>query len=85
MYKYKYKVSQKSVDVRHFTIVTDRRLQDDTIEEDIIDAIRQVNIPLQRKTDSIEYNTDDCVNCVITYVKTTFGDDPQIDWFGVEE
>jgi hypothetical protein len=75
--KYKYNVTEQTVDVRNFTIETDKPLQDDC-HEDIVDAICMVSITKEGDTET--GTTDDGVNFKVTYDDTDYGDDSQVDW-----
>ena len=81
MTKYKYFVTDQTVDVRHFTIETDKPLQDDPYN-DIIDTICMVNIT--KEGDEETGRTVDGVNFKVTYDGTNYGDDSQVDWDLIE-
>ena len=75
--KYIYNVTEQSVDVRNFTIETDKPLQDDC-GDDVLEAICTVSIT--KKGDEETGTTEDGVNYKVTYVDTDYGDDSQMDW-----
>ena len=75
--KYRYNVTEQTVDVRNFTIETDKPLQDDC-QDDIRNAICEVSIT--KEGDEETGKTDDGVNYKVTYVDTDFGDDAQVGW-----
>ena len=75
--KYIYNVTEQSVDVRNFTIETDKPLQDDC-GDDVLEAICMVSIT--KKGDEETGTTEDGVNYKVTYVDTDYGDDSQMDW-----
>ena len=75
--KYIYNVTEQTVDVRNFTIETDKPLQDDC-QDDIVDSICMVSIT--KEGDEETGRTVDEVNFKVTYVGTDYGDDAQIDW-----
>ena len=75
--KHIYKVSEQSVDVRNFTIETDKKLQDDC-HDDILDAICMVSIT--EEGDEETGTTDNGVNYKVTYVGTDYGDNSEMDW-----
>ena len=79
--KYKYFVTEQTVDVRNFTIETDKPLQDDPYN-DIIDTICMVNIT--KEGDEETGRTVDGVNFKVTYDGTNYGDDSQVDWDLIE-
>ena len=81
MTKYKYFVTDQTVDVRNFTIETDKPLQDDPYN-DIIDTICMVNIT--KEGDEETGRTVDGVNFKVTYDGTNYGDDSQVDWDLIE-
>ncbi len=81
MTKYKYFVTEQTVDVRNFTIETDKPLQDDPYN-DIIDTICMVNIT--KEGDEETGRTVDGVNFKVTYDGTNYGDDSQVDWDLIE-
>ena len=76
-YKHIYKVSEQTVDVRNFTIETDKPLQDDC-HDDILEAICMVSITKDGDTEKIK--TEDGVEGKVTFVGTEYGDDAQMDW-----
>ena len=76
-YKYIYKITEQSVDVRNFTIETNKPLQDDC-GDDINNAICEVSIT--KEGDEETGTTEDGVNYKVTYVDTDYGDDSQTDW-----
>jgi len=76
--KYKYFVTEQTVDVRNFTIETDKPFTDDDEYGKILDAICMVSVT--KKGDEKTGTTDDGVNYKVTYVGTDYGDDGQIDW-----
>jgi hypothetical protein len=80
--KYIYKVTEQSVDVRNFTIETDKPLQDDC-GDDIGEVICMVSITKEGDTET--GTTDYGVNYKVTYVDTDYGDDAQLDWEKSEE
>ena len=80
-YKHIYKVTEQSVDVRNFTIETDKPLQDDC-GDDVLEAICMVSIT--KEGDEETGTTEDGVNYKVTYVDTDYGDDSQTDWHMVE-
>jgi hypothetical protein len=65
---YEYEATEQSVDVRNFSIVSDRKLT----ESEILDAICLPNI--SKVGDCI---TDDGIT--VTYLWTDYGDDAQFD------
>ena len=75
--KYIYNVTEQTVDVRNFTIDTDKPLKDDPYN-DIVDTICMVSIT--KEGDEETGTTDDGVNYKVTYVDTDYGDDGQMDW-----
>ena len=75
--KYIYNVTEQSVDVRNFTIETDKPLQDDC-GDDVLEAICMVSIT--KEGDEETGTTEDGVNYKVTYVDTDYGDDSQMDW-----
>ena len=75
--KHIYKVSEQSVDVRNFTIETDKKLQDDC-HDDILEAICMVSIT--EEGDQETGTTDNGVNYKVTYVGTDYGDNSEMDW-----
>ena len=77
MSKHIYQVTEQSVDVRNFTIETDKPLQDDC-GDDVLEAICTVSIT--KKGDEETGTTEDGVNYKVTYVDTDYGDDSQMDW-----
>ena len=79
--KYKYFVTEQTVDVRHFEIETDKPLQDDPYNY-IIDTICMVSII--KKGDEETGRTVDGVNFKVTYEGTDYGDDGQVDWDLIE-
>ena len=79
--KYKYFVTEQTVDVRNFTIETDKPLQDDPYNG-IIDTICMVSII--KKGDEETGRTVDGVNFKVTYEGTDYGDDGQVDWDLIE-
>tara|TARA_R110002050_G_scaffold26286_6_gene69507 strand:- start:1688 stop:1966 length:279 start_codon:yes stop_codon:yes gene_type:complete len=79
--KYIYNVTEQTVDVRNFTIETDKPLQDDC-QGDIVDSICMVSIT--KEGDEETGTTDDGVNYKVTYVDTDYGDDSQVDWDLIE-
>ena len=76
--KYKYFVKEQTVDVRNFTIETDKPFTDDDEYGKILNAICEVDIT--KKGDEETGRTVDGVNYKVTYVGTDYGDDGQIDW-----
>ena len=82
MSKHIYHVTEQSVDVRNFTIETDKPLQDDCYS-DIVDAICMVSITKEGDTET--GTTEDGVNYKVTYIDTDYGDDSQVDWDMSEE
>ena len=72
-----YQVTEQSVDVRNFTIETDKPLQDDC-GDDVLEAICMVSIT--KEGDEETGTTEDGVNYKVTYVDTDYGDDSQMDW-----
>jgi len=82
MSKHIYKVTEQSVDVRNFTIETDKPLQDDCYD-DIVNTICMVSITKEGDTET--GTTDDGVNYKVTYVDTDCGDDSQVDWEEVSD
>ena len=76
--KYKYFVKEQTVDVRNFTIETDKPFTDDDEYGKILNAICEVDIT--KKGDEETGRTVDGVNYKVTYVDTDYGDDGQIDW-----
>ena len=77
MSKHIYRVSEQTVDVRNFTIETDKPLQDDC-QDDIRNAICEVSIT--KEGDEETGTTNNGVNYKVTYVDTDYGDDGQMDW-----
>ena len=77
MSKHMYQVTEQSVDVRNFTIETDKPLQDDC-GDDVLEAICMVSIT--KEGDEETGTTEDGVNYKVTYVDTDYGDDSQMDW-----
>ena len=77
MSKHIYQVTEQSVDVRNFTIETDKPLQDDC-GDDVLEAICMVSIT--KEGDEETGTTEDGVNYKVTYVDTDYGDDSQMDW-----
>ena len=76
--KYKYFVKEQTVDVRNFTIETDKPFTDDDEYGKILNVICEVDIT--KKGDEETGRTVDGVNYKVTYVGTDYGDDGQIDW-----
>ena len=83
--KYIYNVTEQTVDVRNFTIETDKPLGsfEDDPYNDIIDSICMVNITKEGSEQT--GRTVDGVNFKVTYVDTDYGDDGQINWDMSEE
>ena len=79
--KYIYNVTEQTVDVRNFTIETDKPLQDDPYN-DIVDTICMVSII--KNGDEETGRTVDGVNFKVTYEGTDYGDDGQVDWDLIE-
>ena len=78
--KYKYFVTEQTVDVRNFTIETDKPFTDDEYGK-ILNAICEVDIT--KKGDTLT-DTTDGVTYKVTYDGTDYGDDGQIDWDLIE-
>ena len=78
--KYIYYVTEQTVDVRNFTIETDKPFtdNDDGAQGYIHDAICEVSIAKEGDTET--GTTDDGVNSKVTYVDTDYGDNSQVDW-----
>jgi len=73
--KYEYEATEQSVDVRNFSIVSDRKLTWDELNEAIC-------MPSITKEGNCE--TDDGIT--VTYLWTDYGDDAQVDFNGdIEE
>ena len=72
-----YRVTEQTVDVRNYTIKTDKPLQDDC-HDDIIEAICMVDIT--KEGDTARGITEDGVKYKVTYDDTAYGDDSQVDW-----
>ena len=85
MSKHIYRVSEQTVDVRKFTIETDKPFtdNDDDGQDYILDAICEVSIT--KEGDESTGTTDDGVNYKVTYVDTDYGDNCEIDWEKSEE
>ena len=83
--KYIYKVTEQTVDVRNFTIETDKPFTDNGDDGDgyILDAICEVSIT--KEGDTKTGTTDDGVNYKVTYVDTDYGGDSEMDWDMSEE
>ena len=69
--KYEYEVTEQSVDVRNFSIVSDRKLTWDELNE----AICMPSI-----TKDGDCKTDDGIT--VTYLYTDYGDDSEFDVMG---
>ena len=81
--KYKYFVTEQTVDVRNFTIETDKPFTETNDEYGkILNAICEVDIT--KKGDEETGTTDDGVNYKVTYEGTDYGDYGQIDWDLIE-
>tara|TARA_A100001391_G_scaffold204083_1_gene198439 strand:+ start:652 stop:912 length:261 start_codon:yes stop_codon:yes gene_type:complete len=78
--KYIYHVTEQTVDVRNFTIETDKPFtdNDDDGQGYIHNAICEVSIT--KEGDESTGTTNDGVNYKVTYVDTYYGDDAQVDW-----
>ena len=79
--KYIYKVTEQTVDVRNFTIETDKPFTDDEYMA-IVEAICEVDVTT--KGDQSTGKSDDEVDYKVTYVGTDYGDDAQVDWDRIE-
>ena len=79
--KYKYFVKEQTVDVRNFTIETDKPFTDDEYMA-IVEAICEVDVTT--KGDQSTGKSDDEVDYKVTYVGTDYGDDAQVDWDRIE-
>tara|TARA_R100001126_G_scaffold49304_1_gene27888 strand:+ start:328 stop:588 length:261 start_codon:yes stop_codon:yes gene_type:complete len=79
--KYKYFVTEQTVDVRHFEIETDKPFTDDEYMA-IVEAICEVDVTT--KGDQSTGKSDDEVDYKVTYVGTDYGDDAQVDWDRIE-
>ena len=80
--KYIYNVTEQTVDVRNFTIETDKPFTDDDEYGKILNAICEVDIT--KKGDEETGRTVDGVNFKVTYEGTDYGDDGQVDWDLIE-
>jgi len=67
---YKYIATEESVDVRHFEIVADRKLN----EEEIIDAMCLPDI-------DVKGSCEEEHGIKVTYIRTECGDDSQVDYY----
>tara|TARA_R100001369_G_scaffold52924_1_gene79799 strand:+ start:713 stop:970 length:258 start_codon:yes stop_codon:yes gene_type:complete len=67
--KYKYKITEESVDIRHFEILSDKLLE----EEDILNAMCLVDIGKEGDT-----GTDEGVRT--TYQYTEYGEDSKVNY-----
>jgi len=78
--KFIYEVNEQSVDVRKYTIESDKPLtdRDDNCRSDIIDLICHLDIT--KNGDTTKAKTKDGTEAKITYVGTDYGDDSQMDW-----
>jgi len=85
--KYIYNVTEQTVDVRNYTIETDKPFTDngDDGQRYILEAICEVSIT--KEGDEFTGTTNDGVNYKVTYVDTDIGDDGQMDWdmYDIEE
>ena len=78
--KYKYFVTEETVDVRKFEIETDKPFTDDEYGK-ILNAICEVDITKEGNTLT---DTTDGVTYKVTYLDTDYGDDAQVDWDLIE-
>jgi hypothetical protein len=79
--KYKYFVTEQTVDVRDFTIETDKPFTDDEYGK-ILNAICEVDIT--KEGDTLTDTTTDGVTYKVTYDGTNYGSDAQVDWDVIE-
>mgnify|MGYP003110309917 FL=1 len=79
--KYKYFVTEQTVDVRNFTIETDKPFTDDEYMA-IVEAICEVCIT--KEGDESTGTTNEGVNYKVTYDGTDYGEDGQVDWDLIE-
>ena len=75
--KYRYNVTEQTVDVRNFTIETDKPFTDDDEYGTILNVICEVDITKEGDTLT---DTTDGVTYKVTYDGTDYGDDGQVDW-----
>jgi len=69
--KYKYKITEESVDIRHFEILSDKLLE----EEEILNAMCLVDIG---KEGDVKLDTDSAIQT--TYQYTEYGDDSEVNY-----
>jgi len=75
--KYIYNVTEQTVDVRQFTIETDKPFNPVDEHGKILYAIWKVDIT--KEGDTVTDTTDE-VTYRVTYEGTDYGDDSQVDW-----